>query len=150
MRNNPYPTDFIFDRHDDYVKHTPCYKEGSWRRDCEAYAFECGMENPPIKSNKKTPTLNTSAKRYYSTSCVDKKMTERQLDSAWIESLQEMYPTAKDFITHYKHGFDVTSHNRFATLDLETVKLPQHKNIQLPSPYPVREGLVSLTQLQTD
>ena len=95
------------------------------------------IRNKTIKTTRiargKTASAVKGVRGFATSACVlneevEKPLTDFQKYQEWMEQLEVKHPESKDFITHYKYTYADTAEDRFATLDLETVKLPLHND----------------------
>ena len=94
--------------------------------------------NYHIKINKvrygNTVSKSQPGKRLYSTNIHSNKnqISKWSLYKDWLKEIRKNNPHSDNFITHYNKDYNHTSDNRFAVLDLETVKLEQYHDFQVP------------------
>ena len=62
----------------------------------------------------------------------DFKARNKERKKEFMDKIKEENPLTDNFILHFDKDFADTSDENFATLDLETVRLPQHNDIQIP------------------
>ena len=60
------------------------------------------------------------------------KTRDKERKKEFMDKIKEENPLTDNFILHFDKDFADTSDENFATLDLETVRLPQHNDIQIP------------------